>query len=106
MARQMPIQDAWQLHLLHQRQEYHKVIDTLVCNLKLFFHAPQYARKFRFCLAHYANGEFVGFTIRQFPVGKTHTGKNSYGKPLGYKTIIKPSKKAIKEHTTKVAEKI
>jgi RNA-directed DNA polymerase len=22
--------------------------------------------------------DFVGFTIRQFPVGKTHTGKNSY----------------------------
>jgi RNA-directed DNA polymerase len=50
--------------------------------------------------------DFVGFTIRQFPVGRTHTGKNSYGKPLGYKTIIKPSKKAIKEHMTKIGEKI
>jgi len=50
--------------------------------------------------------DFLGFTIRQFPVGKTHTGKNSYGKPLGYKTIITPSQKAIKEHTAKLAEKI
>jgi RNA-directed DNA polymerase len=50
--------------------------------------------------------DFLGFTIRQFPVGKTHTGKNSYGKQLGYKTIITPSKKAIKEHTAKLAEKI
>src|SRR6266567_4569777 len=57
MARQVPIQDGWQLHLLHQPQEHHKVIDPLVCNLKFFFHAPQYARKFCFCLAHYANGE-------------------------------------------------
>jgi RNA-directed DNA polymerase len=50
--------------------------------------------------------DFLGFTIRQFPVGKTHTGKNSYGKPLGFKTIITPSKKAIKEHTMRVTEKI
>jgi RNA-directed DNA polymerase len=50
--------------------------------------------------------DFVGFTIRQFPVGKTHTAKNTHGKPLGFKTIIKPSKKAIKEHIAKLAEKV
>src|SRR5216684_2674440 len=42
--------------------------------------------------------DFLGFAVRQFPVGKTHTGKNTYGKPLGFKTIIKPSKEAIKPH--------
>lgn len=42
--------------------------------------------------------DFLGFSIRQFPVGKTHTGKNSVGKPLGFKTIIRPSKEAIKRH--------
>src|SRR5260370_363764 len=42
--------------------------------------------------------DFLGFAVRQFPVGKTHTGKNTYGKPLGFKTIIKPSKEAIKRH--------
>jgi len=42
--------------------------------------------------------DFLGYTIRQFPAGKTHTGKNPVGKPLGYKTLIKPSKQAIKEH--------
>ena len=42
--------------------------------------------------------DFLGFVVRQFPVGKTHTGKNTYGKPLGFKTIIKPSKEAIKRH--------
>ena len=37
-------------------------------------------------------------TIRQYPVGKTHSGKNTYGKPLGFKTFIKPSEEAIKQH--------
>jgi RNA-directed DNA polymerase len=34
--------------------------------------------------------DFLGWTIRQFPVGKTHTAKNPRGKPLGFKTIITP----------------
>jgi len=38
---------------------------------------------------------FLGFTIRQFPVGKTHTGK---GKPSGFKTIITPSKEGVQRH--------
>ncbi len=42
--------------------------------------------------------DFLGFSVRQFPVGKTHTGKNTYGRPLGFKTIIRPSKEAIKRH--------
>ncbi|BAC88118.1 group II intron reverse transcriptase/maturase [Gloeobacter violaceus] len=46
--------------------------------------------------------DFLGFTVRQFPVGKYHTGTNSRGKPLGFKTIIKPSKKSIKTHTEKL----
>jgi RNA-directed DNA polymerase len=45
--------------------------------------------------------DFLGYTIRQFPAGKTHTGKNPGGKPLGFKTIIKPSKKAVKTHIQK-----
>src|SRR5712691_4097224 len=42
--------------------------------------------------------DFLGYTVRQFQVGKTHTGKDPQGKPLGFKTIIKPSKQAIKRH--------
>jgi RNA-directed DNA polymerase len=45
--------------------------------------------------------DFLGYTVRQFQVGKTHTGKDTKGKPLGYKTINKPSKKAIKTHIQK-----
>jgi RNA-directed DNA polymerase len=50
--------------------------------------------------------DFLGFTIRQFPVGKTHTGKNPHGKPLGFKTIIKPSKEGIKRHLAETNQRI
>ncbi|MGI2908521.1 group II intron reverse transcriptase/maturase [Tolypothrix sp. VBCCA 56010] len=47
---------------------------------------------------------FLGFSIRQFPVGKYHTGKTSRGnKPLGFKTIITPSKDKQKVHYDKIA---
>ncbi|MDY7012313.1 MAG: group II intron reverse transcriptase/maturase [Cyanobacteriota bacterium] len=45
---------------------------------------------------------FLGFTIRQFPVGKCHSGKNPYGVPLGYKTIITPSQEKLKLHTQRL----
>ena len=42
--------------------------------------------------------DFLGFTVRQFPAGKTHSGKNGHGTPLGFKTLIKPSQEAVKAH--------
>jgi RNA-directed DNA polymerase len=56
--------------------------------------------------------DFLGFNIRQYPVGKYHSGKSGCPIPselrgtkegkdydlLGFKTLIKPSKKAIKAH--------
>jgi RNA-directed DNA polymerase len=48
--------------------------------------------------------DFLGFNIRQYRVGKTKNRKN--GKRLGYKTIIKPSKEAIRRHTQKLKETI
>jgi RNA-directed DNA polymerase len=50
--------------------------------------------------------DFLGFAVRQFPVGKTHTGKNTYGKPLGFKTIIKPSKEAIRRHILTLNQRV
>ena len=47
---------------------------------------------------------FLGFTIRQFPVGKTHTGKDTKGKPLGFKTIITPSKEGVQRHLQEMRE--
>lgn len=46
--------------------------------------------------------DFLGWTVRQFPVGKTHTGTNRYGTPLGFKTIIKPSQEAVARHLAEV----
>ncbi|BAI90683.1 MULTISPECIES: group II intron reverse transcriptase [Oscillatoriales] len=43
--------------------------------------------------------DFLGFNIRQYPVGKHKTGKSTNGKPLGFKTLIKPSNKAVKANT-------
>ncbi len=49
---------------------------------------------------------FLGFNIRQFPVGKYCCGKNKQGEKLGFKTIITPSKEKVKEHYDKIAEEI
>jgi RNA-directed DNA polymerase len=46
--------------------------------------------------------DFLGFNIRQHPVGKYSSGKGSKGKALGFKTLITPSKKSIKEHYQKL----
>ncbi len=54
-------------------------------------------------ITHTAEGfDFLGFTIGQVPVGKTHRGKRSNGKPLDFKTIIKPSKEALKRHQEEI----
>jgi len=45
---------------------------------------------------------FLGFNIRQFPVGKYQSGKNN-GKLLGFKTIITPSQEKQKIHYEQVA---
>ena len=45
-----------------------------------------------------AGFDFLGFTVRQFPVGKCHSGTNGRKQLLGFKTLIKPSKGAIARH--------
>ena len=43
--------------------------------------------------------DFLGYEIRQYPVGKTHSKQ-------GFKTIIKPSKEAQTRHTRRIREVI
>jgi RNA-directed DNA polymerase len=50
--------------------------------------------------------DFLGFNIRQYPVSDSHSGKNTHGKPLGFKTLIKPSNKKVLQHYKKIAETI
>ncbi len=49
---------------------------------------------------------FLGFNIRQFPVGKYKSGIHRNGEKMGFKTIIKPSEEGVKRHYAKVAEVI
>ncbi len=49
---------------------------------------------------------FLGFTIRQHPVGKHQAGKNGQGKLLGFKTIITPSKEGLNRHIKRIGEVI
>ncbi|AFZ50341.1 group II intron reverse transcriptase/maturase [Dactylococcopsis salina] len=51
-----------------------------------------------------AGFDFLGWNIRQHEIGKNHSGKNTNGKLLGFKTIIKPSDKSIKTHYEKIVE--
>jgi RNA-directed DNA polymerase len=62
-------------------------------------------------ISHTLNGyegnigfDFLGFNIRQYPVGKRQSGKSTNGNQLGFKTIIKPSKSKIKAHLKKVGD--
>jgi RNA-directed DNA polymerase len=54
--------------------------------------------------------DFLGFNVRQHPVGKTHSGRLARpgyaSTQLGFKTIIKPSKDAIRRHSEAIREVI
>jgi len=61
------------------------------------------------CISHTLKGEkpgfdFLGFNIRQYEVGKNKCSKSPHGTPLGFKTFIKPSQKAIKRQKEKLKE--
>jgi RNA-directed DNA polymerase len=47
--------------------------------------------------------DFLGFNIRQYRVGKNHSGRLSNSKLFGFKTLIKPSKEAVKRHYQELA---
>ncbi|AFZ51627.1 group II intron reverse transcriptase/maturase [Dactylococcopsis salina] len=51
-----------------------------------------------------AGFDFLGWNIRQYKVGKHHSGKTAHKEILGFKTIIKPSDKNIKTHYEKIVE--
>jgi len=48
--------------------------------------------------------DFLGFTIRQFPVGKNRSGFDNKKQPLGFKTFIRPSVEGIKRHSNRLAQ--
>jgi RNA-directed DNA polymerase len=50
--------------------------------------------------------EFLGFHIQQHKVGNYRSANNSNGIPLGFSTLITPSKAKIKTHLVKITEVI
>lgn len=48
--------------------------------------------------------DFLGFEVRQHRTGKTHSAKSTHGAPLGFKTIIRPSKEAQRRHLAAIKE--
>ena len=50
--------------------------------------------------------DFLGYTVRQYRVGKTHTGKDPHQRPLGFKTLISPSREATRRHTQEIGRKL
>jgi RNA-directed DNA polymerase len=47
---------------------------------------------------------FLGFNVRQYPVGKYQSGRNTNGKILGFKTLIRPSKESVNRHYDLLSE--
>jgi RNA-directed DNA polymerase len=42
--------------------------------------------------------DFLGFNTRQYPVGRYRSGRQRNGHPLGFKTLIRPSREAVRRH--------
>ncbi|HEY9602304.1 MAG TPA: group II intron reverse transcriptase/maturase [Allocoleopsis sp.] len=58
-------------------------------------------------VTHTSTGfNFLGFNIRQYQTGAYRAAHNTNGENLGFSTLIKPSKEAIKRHLRKIAEVI
>ncbi|MDZ8235757.1 MAG: group II intron reverse transcriptase/maturase [Nostoc sp. ChiQUE01a] len=53
-----------------------------------------------------AGFNFLGFHIKQYGMGKYNTGNSRQGEPLGFKTLIRPSKEKIKQHLLDIAQVI
>lgn len=45
---------------------------------------------------------FLGFRVRQYPIGKHHTSKNTKGENLGFKILITPNQEGISRHQEKL----
>ncbi len=53
-----------------------------------------------------AGFDFLGFNIKQYPLGKHHSSRDTWGRRLGFKLIIAPSKERIKTHKENLKQTI
>lgn len=58
-------------------------------------------------IVHSSEGfNFLGYEIKQYKVGKYRAAKDGWGNNLGFKTLIKPSKKSVKTHLATIRNTI
>ncbi|MDJ0773792.1 MAG: group II intron reverse transcriptase/maturase [Mastigocoleus sp. MO_167.B18] len=50
--------------------------------------------------------DYLGYNIRQYEVVDSASGRNKKGNLLGFKTLIKPAKSAVKKHIRKIGDYI
>ncbi|MDJ0729166.1 MAG: group II intron reverse transcriptase/maturase [Crocosphaera sp.] len=51
-----------------------------------------------------AGFNFLGFNVKQYPIGKHHSSKDTWGRLINLKLIISPSKEKINEHKEKLKQ--
>ena len=51
-----------------------------------------------------AGFDFLGFTVRQFPAGAATSTRDCQGRPLGFLTLIKPSREAVRRQVGSLRE--
>jgi retron-type reverse transcriptase len=77
--------------ILHESEEFVKFLGQKASEWLEGMGLELKPSKTRMC--HTSEGfDFLGFNIRQYPVGAYRASKSSKGKPLGFKTLIKPTK--------------
>jgi RNA-directed DNA polymerase len=60
----------------------------------------------RMALADEPGFVFLGFNIRQYPQGKTKSGKDTRGQRVGFRLFINPSKSSVKRHIHQLGETV
>ena len=89
--------------ILHESEEHITFLRQKADEWLKFMGLELKPSKTRVC--HTSEGfDFLGFNIRQYPAGAYRAAKNTRGKILGFKTLIKPTKEAVKRHLDKIGQ--
>ena len=91
--------------ILHESEEHVKLLRQKASEWLEGMGLELKPSKTRMC--HTSEGfDFLGFNIRQYPVGTYRATKSSQKESLGFKTLIKPTKEAVKRHLDKIGQVI
>jgi RNA-directed DNA polymerase len=89
--------------ILHESEEFVKFLRQKADEWLKVMGLELKPSKTRIC--HTSEGfDFLGFNVRQYPTGAYKAAKNSQGIKLGFNTLIKPTKEAVKRHLDKIGQ--